>query len=141
MSTRCRDIKTVSKIISSNVATAGNIGGQVPTGMKRWVTFMMIDTALITGASSVKLHFASVGVSNPTRASLIATGNRKLSVDLRATGLLMKNSYVAPHGAPPMMLPVKINPDAPLFSIAGGKWFGINASNTTANVFLQYFDE
>ncbi len=139
--TRCRDIKTVSKIISSNVATAGNIGGQVPAGMTRWVTFLSVDTALITGASSVKVHFASVGVSNPTRASLIATGNRKWSIDLRATGLERTNSHVAPHEGAPFMIPNKINPDAPLFSIAGGKWLGINASNTTANVLVQYFDE
>ncbi len=141
MSVRNEDIKTVSKVVSSNTAAGIVIGGQVPTGTKRWVTFLAVDTLLITGASSVKVHFASVGVSNPTRASLIATGNRKWSIDLRATGLLRTNSHVAPHNAPPLMVPVKINPDTPLFSIASGKWLGVNASNTTANVFVQYFDE
>jgi len=107
--------------------------------MKRWVTFLALDTMLVTGASSVRLYLASVGVSNPTKASIIATGNRKMLLDLRATGLLRDQNFT-PDG-PPLMIPDKPDVNKPLFSIAGGHWLGAYASYTTANVGLQFFDE
>ena len=140
MTVRSRDIKSVSKDASSK-ASAINIGGQVPAGMKRWVTFVMIDGYALAGAKPVKAYFASVGVSNPTKASLIATGNRKYMIDIRATGVKRGTANVAGGGGPPFMCPRKIDPDNPLFSIAASKWLGVYASQTTASLFVQYFDE
>lgn len=132
---RNREIKTKSKIISSD--TAGlNIGSQVPSGMKRWFTFLMFDTATASRASDIKLYFASVSVSNPTRASIVATGNRKLVFALEGTMLSRSNKQR------PVMLPLSgPDPENPIFSIASGKWLGVYASLTTANVTTQYFDE
>jgi len=129
------ELNTVSKIVTSD--TAGIvIGGQVPAGMKRWVTFLMFDTAAVNRVSDVGLYFASVSTANPTRASIVATSNRKLFVGLEGTQLSQSNK---PR---PVMVPSDgPNPDVPVFSIAGGNYLGVYASKTTANVFVQYYDE
>jgi hypothetical protein len=133
MSVRNRDLKTVSKVVTST-ASAINLGGQVPAGMKRWVTFLELDTSLATGASQVGIYLASVGVSNPTRASLIATGNRKGLFFLRAT-------QTSGARDTPLRVPKIPNPETPLFSIASGKWLGVMATATTALVKVGFFDE
>ena len=138
MTTRNTDLKIVSKPLTQETA-AINIGGQVPAGMKRWYTFLGLDTMLGTGASSVRLYLASVSVSNPSKASLIATGNRKMLLDVRATGV--KGAQNQTPDGPPLMIPDRPNANAPLFSIASGKWLGTYASYTTANFTTQYFDE
>lgn len=138
MSIRNRELKTESRLIASNVATAC-IGGQVPASMKRWVTFITLDGAALTGAKSLRLYLASVGVSNPTVASIVATANRKMVIDLRASGMTGRVN-LTPDG-PPLMIPDKPDADKPLFSIAGGKWLGATTTNTTALLHVQYYDE
>jgi len=138
MSIRNTETKFLSKSVEEETA-ALNLGGQVPAGMKRWVTFLSLDTMLVTGASSVRLYLASVAVSNPTKASLIATGNRKMLLDLRCTSLFASQN-LTPDGAP-LMIPDAPDTEKPLFSIAGEKWLGVYTSYTTANVSMQYFDE
>jgi len=133
MTVRNRDSKTVSTVVTS-ATSAINIGGQVPAGMKRWVSFIHVDTPLSTGASQVGVYLASVGVSNPTKASLIATGNRKGLFFLRATQLSGARN-------PPLRVPKVPNPETPLFSIAAAKWLGVWATKTTALVTVGYFDE
>jgi len=136
MANRSRELKTVSKMIKSETA-AITLGGQVPAAMKRWVTFITVDPKGVAMAmSDVALYLASVGVSNPSLASIVATGNRKLHVALKATQKSICSKYL-----PVMVPPSGPDPDNPLFSIAGGKWLGAAASQTTANVFMQYFDE
>ena len=138
MSTRNTETKFLSKVVTKET-TGLNLGGQVPASMKRWVTFLALDTMLVTGASTVRLYLASVAVSNPTKASLIATGNRKMLLDLRCSGLVAGQN-LTPDG-PPLMIPDKPDTEKPLFSIAAEKWLGAYASYTTANVHMQYFDE
>ena len=138
MSIRNTDTNFLSKSVEQE--TAGlNLGGQVPAGMKRWFTFLSLDTMLVTGASSVRLYMASVAVSNPTKASIIATSNRKQLLDLRCSGLVAGED-LTPDGAP-LMIPDTPDTEKPLFSIAADKWLGVYASYTTANVNAQYFDE
>ena len=127
------ELKTVSKVITSETA-AINLGGQVASGQKRWVTFLMIDTAARSRASDVVIHMASVSVSNPTKASIVATANRKLLIPMEGTMLSRSNK-------PRPLIMGEPGAENPLFSIAGGKWIGIYASLTTANIFMQYFDE
>jgi len=135
MSIRNTELETTSKILTQDTA-ALNIGGQVPTGMKRWVSFISVDTATVNRASDVGVYFASVSVSNPTKASLVATSNRKRFVAMEGTQLSRSNK------ARPFMLPESgPDPENPLFSIAAGNWLGVYASKTTANVFVQHFDE
>jgi hypothetical protein len=129
------ELKTVSKVASSQASTL-TIGGVVPAGMKRWVTFVSIDTPYIAGASQLGVYLASVGVSVPVKASLIATANRKMLIYLRST-----QANTDPFRRTPLQIPKVPNIETPLFSIAGGKWLGVFATKTTANITLQYFDE
>ena len=129
------ELKTVSKVASSQASTL-TIGGVVPAGMKRWVTFVSIDTPIIAGASQLGVYLASVGVSVPIKASLIATANRKMLIYLRST-----QANTDPFRRTPLQIPKIPNINTPLFSIAGGKWLGVFATKTTANITLQYFDE
>ena len=138
MSTRNTETKFLSKVIELETAEL-TLGGQVPAGMKRWVTFLSLDTMLVTGASSVRLYMASVSVSDPTKTSLIATGNRKMLLDVRATGITALRN-LTPDG-PPLMIPDTPDTEKPLFSIAAENWLGVYASYATANVSMQYFDE
>lgn len=128
------NIETASKIVTSNSAVV--VGGQVPAGMKRWVTFLMLDSAGPGAVSDVVLYAASVGISNPSFASVVATSNRRMVVPIRGTQLSQSDKLR------PVLIPANgPNPNAPLFTIAGGKWLGMAASVTTGNVFVQYYDE
>ncbi|MDP2217194.1 MAG: hypothetical protein Q8J68_07915 [Methanolobus sp.] len=127
------ELKLVNKIVSSGVANV-NIGGQVPSGMKRWVTFIQLDTLAITGASNVGIYLASVGISNPSIASTVLLTNRKMLLMLRAT-------QASGFRKTPLQVPRKPNINCPLFSIASGKWLGAVATTTTGMVTMQYFDE
>lgn len=128
------ELKIKDKVVTS-ATSALNVGGQVPANMKRWFTFVSLDTVVAAGgASQIGVYLASVSVSNPTKASLIATGNRKLLLYLRATG-------VAGLKKAPVQVPKVPNINTPLFSIAGGKWLGVWATKTTGTLKTQYFDE
>lgn len=127
------ELKNVNKIITSGIAGI-NIGGQVPTNMKRWVTFVSLDTLSPAGASNVGIYLASVSVSNPSIASIVLLANRKMKLMLRAT-------QTSGHRKTPLQVPRLPDINTPLFSIAGGKWLGAFATKTTAQVVVQYFDE
>ena len=132
---RNKELKTVSKVLSS-AASGINIGGQVPTGMKRWVTFIALDSILKANTESLRVWLASVNTSNPQDASMIATTNMKMVLDIRAS----KAVNQTPDGVP-LQIPAQPNTDKPLFSIGGGKWLGAYASVTSGNLFVQYYDE
>ena len=135
MATRDKDLKSVYKVVTSETS-ALNIGGRVPLGMKRWVTFLSVDSITSARCSTFRAYFASVGVSNPTKASLIATTHRKYNFGTTATQVSRVDHMLpvmAPMGGP--------SNENPLFSIAAGKWLGVWASVTTVGVFMQYFDE
>jgi len=135
------ELKTISKVLSSNLSQ--NIGGQVPAAMKRWVTFVAIDTKSgAVAVSNLGVYLASVGVSNPSKASIVATGNRKLLLMLRATKAT-KATAKAIRGMikAPLQVPKVPNTNTPLFSIAGGKWLGAVTTMTTGTLTMQYYDE
>jgi hypothetical protein len=129
------DLQTVSKVVSSD--TAGiTLGGQVAPGMKRWVSFLAVDTAAVNAASEVVVYLASVATNVPTKASIVATGNRKKIVPLEGTQLSRSSKRR------PVMFPAAgPDPENPIFCIAEGAYLGVYASKTTANVSLQFFDE
>jgi len=134
MTTRNTELNTVEKVVTSATSQI-NIGGQVPAGMKRWVTFLSVDSMVIDGgASQLGVYFASVAVSNPTASSLIATANRRSLLFLRAT-------QTSGMRKTPLTIPKNPSVDNPLFSIAAEKWLGAYATKTTALVTMQYFDE
>ncbi|MDP2217196.1 MAG: hypothetical protein Q8J68_07925 [Methanolobus sp.] len=137
MNIRNRELKTIAKVISSGVANL-TIGGQVPSSIKRWVTFLLMDSITVSRASDIGFYFASVGVSNPTIGSTVLAANRKLYIPIEATQLNNKKT----NKKHPVMIPESgPDPDNPLFSIASGKWLSVVATKTTGHVFMQYFDE
>ena len=128
------ELKTVTKLVKSNVPA--HIGGQVPAGMKRWVTFVSVDNGktLATGASHLGVYFASVSTANAVIGSLTTTTHRKHLLHLRST-------QTTGFRKPPITVPKVPNVDTPLFSIAESKYLGVFATRTTAQVTVQYFDE
>lgn len=130
------NLKTVARAIKKEVATT-SIGGQVPTGMTRWVTFVMCDSMSVTKRmSTFGLRLASVASVYPSIALVIATANRKMAVDCGGTQM-SRSGFLRPLMFPPS----GPDPDCPLFSIAAGKYLGVTASFTTVNLFVQYYDE
>lgn len=128
------ELKTVNRLLGSN-ASQVNMGGQVPAGMKRWVTFVSIDNVYsAAGAEQLGVYFASVTVSNPVKSSITTTARRKLLLHLRGT-------QTSGHRTGPVQVPKVPNVDTPLFSIAAEKWLGVFATKATAQVVVQYFDE
>lgn len=145
---RNREVKWISKVISSKTSKL-TIGGQVPAGMKRWVTFLMVDTAGIKSSSfgrqTGKLFFASFTTANPTAANTYAAANRKLLVDfVGSTGagsIPASGRWPGGRSVPPLRWPDKIDTNKPLFSIAGGMFLSAFGSLATYQVNMQYFDE
>jgi len=140
------DLKTAHYLVMSKTSNSTLINGLrmgvVPAGMTRWITFLYLDSQLVTKVSTCRLHIASLAsVGTLSKASIMLAANRKMLLDLRGTGLLATHAHCAPYGLPPLMIPPVPDPDKPLFSIAGGHQLGLYCSCTTANVFIQYFDE
>lgn len=137
-SVRSRQLQTVCKNVAVAAASV-NLGGLVPAGMKRWVTFLMVAPTRATAVRSCPsgiLYMASVATQYPTAASVKLITHRKRTI--RFTGRLAsctncERPYCDPKAGP--------EPDSPLFSIAGGKYLGASSSQQTMNVFMQYFDE
>lgn len=136
--TRNIELKTVSKVVSNTSQV--NLGGQVPAGMKRWVTFICLDALSKDGSAFLRLYLASGTTALPTKANIIAAANRKMMIDLRASGVKNTRLNHTPDG-PPLMIPDRPDANKPLFSIAAENFLGAFVSNTAANVTIQYFDE
>jgi len=143
MSYRNRQIQTKCKVVKSKVS-ALNIGGQVPSGMTRYITFLYVDNsnAGATGSAG-RLYFISAETAAPTMVSLIATASRKFILKIAASApATNKKIRLMRDGGPPFMIPDQIDTDKPLFTIAGGKWLGVWCSKCSAmNVMAQWFDE
>ncbi len=132
-----RDIKTVLRVVTTNTS-AHTPGGQVKSGQKRYITFLSVEP-VTRGGQYGAVHLASVGVSNPTLASCVATTNMKWRVQMRATGASERVNCMI--NGPPFRMPNQIDHDKPLFTIAGGKWLGVGTSSVSARVLVQYYDE
>lgn len=118
------DIKTVSKIIGTNITSLGL--GAVPAGMKRWVTFLRADN--VYGGEN-KLFLVSTTAetyaSTPTRASAAA----KDRITMQA-----KEHFAGPPQGP-------ADPNYPLFSIAEDKYLTALTNRGDTNLMIQYYDE
>lgn len=132
MTVRNRELVTTAMVVK-DAAASYTVGGIVPAGMKRWVTFIQVDP-INPIPSAMGFYFASIPTAYPTVASVVATANRKLLMHLR--GIKVSAVYKGTKQIPP-----KANPDTPLFSIAGGSYLGVAATLSTGNLFVQYFDE
>jgi len=128
------NLKTVHQIVSSNLVIQ-NLTGRVPAGMTRWFTMVRVEPISAGVATALGVHIASMPLSNPTLASVVATTSRKMQINLRVLddSGFCKDGYVQVPRVP--------NLDAPLFSIASEMWLGVAGTLSTAHVTLQYYDE
>lgn len=117
------DIKTMSKVITSTVATLGL--GAVPTGMKRYVTFLSMNN---TTLRQNILYICSAAGSQTTTTPTLASAAAKYSRQLEVT-----ETDQLPRGSP--------DPEHPLFSIAAGAYANALTSQGTCRVFMQYYDQ
>ena len=132
---RNTELKTVSKIVKKNTDNV-TIGGQVPAGMTRWVTFLACDAYTKSRASALVLHVASLPTALPVKASIVSTTYRKRRIPLGASALTRSSKKL------PIMEPASgPDPEKPIFSIAASNFIALYASRTSINVTLQYFDE
>jgi hypothetical protein len=116
------DIKTMSKLIATAVATLGL--GAVPAGMKRYVTLARVNN--VAGQQNV-LYIASAANSANTSTVALASATQKYSVQLPADGV---DQF--PNSVP--------DPDRPLFSFAASSYVNMKTSKGSARVFMQYYD-
>jgi len=118
------DIKTVSKIIGTSVTSLGL--GAVPSGMKRWVTFVRVDN---TYGGENKLFLVST--TSETYASTVtrASAGAKDRITLQA-----KEHFANPADGP-------CDVEYPLFSIAEEKYLTALTNRGDVNLFIQYYDE
>lgn len=118
------DIKTVRKVIGTNPTSLGL--GAVPSGMKRWVTFLRADN-VYGGINNLYIVSATAETvaSTPTLAS--AAAKDKLQLQNAA-------DIAVPSRGP-------TDPETPLFSIAEAKYLTALTDKGDTNVMIQYYDE
>jgi hypothetical protein len=117
------DIKTLNKLIGSTVADLGL--GAVPTGMKRYVTFLRLDNEY---AGKQKVYIATATVTTYASTPLRASAASKITVNIEAD----KEGCIPP-GVPDV--------DHPLFTVAAGKYIDALTDRGGAYLFMQYYDE
>ena len=118
------DIKTVSKVIGTNITSLGL--GAVPAKMKRWVTFIRADNAY---GGENKLYLVSATAETVASTPTLATAAAKDRVTLQA-----KEHFANPPQGP-------ADPSFPLFSIAESKYLTALTNRGDTNLLIQYYDE
>lgn len=118
------DIKTVSKVIST--VNTGLSLGAVPSGMKRWVTFVRADN--VYGGEN-KLFLVSTTSETAASTVTLASAGAKDRITLQS-----KEHFANPPKGP-------ADTDFPLFSIAEAKYLTAKTNRGSVNLFMQYYDE
>ncbi len=118
------DIKTVSKVIGTNITSLAL--GAVPTGMKRWVTFVRADN--VYGGEN-KLFLVSTTAETVASTLTLASAGAKDRMTLQS-----KEHFANPPKGP-------ADYDHPLFGIAAGKYLTALTNRGDVNLFMQYYDE
>jgi hypothetical protein len=115
------------------------IGGAVPTGMKRYVTFISVRPTLLTKVSKgSKIWFCSAATSQATKFSTLALASAAKKFVVRIpSATAQKRFFAYPESGP--------DPENPLFSVAESKFLTAQTHSTThvsasCAVFVQYYD-
>lgn len=116
------DIKSMSKVIGTAVATLDL--GAVPTGMKRYITFISAGNEAV---QQNVLYICSAANSTTTTTPTLASAAQKFSRRLEVTSEIN--------------VPVVPSADKPLFSIAAGAYVNALTSKGNCRVFMQYYDK
>lgn len=117
------DLRTISKVIST-INTGFGIGA-VPSGMKRWVTFIRVDN--VYGGEN-KLILASVTGNAAASTVALASAAAKERITLQA-----KEHLSIPQRGP-------ADPAFPIFSIAESKYLQAKTTRGEINISIQYYD-
>ena len=118
MSKDDKEILTLNKVIGT---TPVNLDiGAVPTGMKRWITFVK-PTNDHVGANKM---FLCSGATATDAASGVRKDKQPLA-----------NRYDT------IAYPDSPSPNSPMFSIAGGKYLTAFTDAGNMDLFVQYYDE
>jgi|LGVF01.1.fsa_nt_gb hypothetical protein len=117
------DIKTVNKLIGSAIVDLGL--GAVPSGMKRYVTFLRLDN--VHGGKQ-KVYLASTTATTYASTPTLASAAALLTVNIEAD-----EEECIPPGVPAT--------EHPLFSVAAGKYIDALTDRGGAYMFLQYYDK
>ena len=131
----------LQSVAGSNVTA---IGAVVPTGMKRYVTF--IHVSRVQGATNIgsKVYIASAAGATLSLAS--ASASAKMIVIL-ASAVYKASTNTGAGGPGNFSIPGRINTDKPLFSVAAGKYLLARQASTAAlgnaetSLFVQYYDQ
>ena len=118
------DIKTISKVIGTNITSLAL--GAVPSGMKRWVTFVRADN--VYGGEN-KLFMVSTTAETIASTITAASAGEEDRITLQS-----KEHFANPPKGP-------ADPEFPLFSIAESKYLTALTNRGNVNLFLQYYDE
>jgi len=116
------DIKTVNQLIGSAAATLDL--GAVPTGMKRYVTFVRVDNEY---GGKQRVFIASLAATSTCVANAASIVS-KIVLNIEAD-----EEECIPPGVP--------DTEHPLFSIAAGKHIGAVTNRGDAYLFMQYYDQ
>ena len=116
------DVKTVSQMIGSAAATLGI--GAIPSGMKRYVTFLRVDNVY---AGLQRAYIASATVTTFASTPTLASASAKIAINLEAD-----EEESIPPGVP--------DTEHPLFSVAAGMYIDALTNRGDAYLFMQYYD-
>ncbi len=127
--------KQVRPVTAASATCIKSIGGVVPTGMKRYVTFIHVSRVEGATGKGVMVYIASTAASATlTLTSASASSKMKIVIGSASMGGNIS-------------IPDKINTDKPLFSIAEGKYLTVRQASTAAKgnaqaaIFVQYYDQ
>ena len=118
------DVKTVSRLVGTNITSLGL--GAVPSGMKRWVTFVNIDNKY--GGENTLFVCSSTGETVASTITLASAAAKQ-----RHT-LQTKEHRTLPQSGP-------TDTRFPLFNIAETAYLSVLTTKGDANLEIQYYDE
>jgi hypothetical protein len=124
------EIQTASKFIAASAVA--NIGGVVPAGMTRYVTFVRIEQTTSVRFVGPRLYLCS-GTASVGTTDALATAVAKLVI-------------TPTSDVPALALPPSPDTEHPLFSVAAGKYLNAHLASAdeadgAGNLFVQFFDE
>ncbi len=127
--------KRVRPATGASATSFKSIGGAVPTGMKRYVTFVQVSRVEGATGKGVRVYIASTAAS-ATLTLTSASASSKMKILIGSASCDGNFS-----------IPAKINTKNPLFSVAEGKYLTVRQGSTAAlgnaeaSIFVQYYDQ
>lgn len=120
------DLRTVSKVVGTSPTAVAFGLEAVPTGLKRFVTFLDVQNKY---GGEQRLWVCSVAASTTASTPTTASAAAKMR-------FVLQNGD---HRSFPREGPTQ--PDRPLFSIAAGKYLTFHTDKGDAYVTFQFYDE